>query len=193
MCRRAGVSLCGRKNCASNKRPFAPGAHGNKRRARLTPYGIQLREKQMAKHLYGVQERQFRKYFESASRRKGDTAQMLVRMLELRLDNVVFRMGLATNRFQARQLVSHGHLMVNGKPVNIPSFAVRVGEVVAIREKSKKMKMFNERAEEMKQMQLPAWVTLNVDELSGKVVAEPEGEDLRQIFDSKVIVEFYSR
>ncbi len=193
MCRRAGVSLCGRKKCAALRRPFAPGAHGNARRPRLTPYGIQLREKQMAKHLYGVQEKQFRNYFDKAARKKGNTADILVQMLEMRLDNVVYRLGIAANRFQARQMVGHGHIAVNGKRVDIPSYTVRPGEVVSVYEKSQKSKLFTNRAEDMKNAEAPGWLAFDADAMSGKVVQEPAGEELRQIFDPKVIVEFYSR
>lgn len=193
MCRRAGISLCGRKKCASLRRNFAPGVHGPQRRPRLTPYAVQLREKQNAKHLYGVQERQFRKYFETASRSKGDTAELLVQALEMRLDNVVFRTGLATNRFQARQLVGHGHVTVNGKRVDIPSFRVRPGELIGLSKKMQASKLIQERMEDIKNTQTPSWLALDADQLVGKVVSAPTGEDLRQVFDPKVIVEFYSR
>src|SRR3990167_5315518 len=130
LCRREGVSLCGRENCAFKRRPFPPGAHGpdqSKRKPRLSSYGTQLREKQKAKRLYNVLERQFRKYFEAASRKKGNTATYLVQLLETRLDNVVYRLGFALTRRQARQMVSHGFMTVNGENVNIPSYQVRPG------------------------------------------------------------------
>ncbi len=192
-CRRAGVSLCGRKKCAALRRNFPPGAHGTSRRSRMTPYGIQLREKQMAKHIYAVKETQFYNYFKKASRTRGNTAEMLVRMLEMRLDNAVFRLGFCSNRFQARQMVSHGHFNVNGERVDVPSYQVRVGDIVSVREKSQKSPFFVAAAEQIKNVQLPSWLSLDAGTLSGKIVAEPAGEELRQPFDPKVIVEFYSR
>ncbi|MEK7072852.1 MAG: 30S ribosomal protein S4 [Patescibacteria group bacterium] len=192
-CRRAGVSLCGRKKCAALKRSFPPGAHGPTRRIRLTPYGIQLREKQMAKQIYGVKERQFFNYFKKASRTRGNTAEMLVRMLEMRLDNAVFRLGFCVNRFQARQMVSHGHFDVNGKRVDVPSAQIRTGDVISVRAKMHSSPFFVAAAEQLKNTQLPSWLSLDAGALSGKVVAEPAGEELRQPFDPKIIVEFYSR
>lgn len=192
-CRRAGVSLCGRKKCAALRRSFPPGVHGPARRPRLTPYALQLREKQMAKQIFGVKERQFFNYFKKASKTRGNTAEMLVRLLETRLDNVVFRLGLAVNRHQARQMVSHGHFMVNGTRVDVPSYQVRAGDVVGVRERIRKSPLFANVAEQLKGVQLPSWLALDAAALSGKVVAEPAGEELRQPFDPKVIVEFYSR
>ncbi len=192
-CRRAGVSLCGRKKCAALRRSFPPGAHGPSRRPRLTPFALQLREKQMAKHIFGVNERQFFNYFKKASKTRGNTAEMIVRMLEMRLDNVVFRLGFAANRRQARQMVSHGHFEVNGTRVDVPSAQVRVGDVVSVRERIRKSPLFGDLTERIKDAQLPSWLSLDAAAFSGKVVAEPAGEELRQPFDPKVIVEFYSR
>lgn len=192
-CRRAGVSLCGRKKCAALRRSFPPGAHGPSRRPRLTPFALQLREKQMAKHVFGVNERQFFNYFKKASKTRGNTAEMIVRMLEMRLDNVVFRLGLAANRRQARQMVSHGHFEVNGTRVDVPSAQVRVGDVVSVRARIRTSPLFGDLTERLKDAQLPSWLSLDAAAFSGKVVAEPAGEELRQPFDPKVIVEFYSR
>ena len=192
MCRREGVSICGRDKCALVRRPYPPGAHGPTSRSRLTPYGIQLREKQKAKRVYGTTERQFRRYFDEAAKRKGDTGDMLVQMLETRLDNVVYRLGLAKTRSQARQLVAHGHLDVNGKKVDIPSFRVRPGMTVTAREKVLESPYWKGAIEATEKKELPSWLTRE-GKLGGKVLTAPEGGDLKGPFDPKLIVEFYSR
>jgi len=196
LCRREGVSLCGREKCAQKRRPFAPGQHGHAqegRKPRLSSYGTQLREKQKAKRLYNVMERQFRKYFEAATGKTGNTATYLVELLERRLDNVVYRLGLGTTRRQARQLVSHGFFTVNGKNVDIPSYSIRVGDVIAVKDTKKKKGIFANAAERLAKYESPKWLSLNAASLSGKVATLPEGEDLRQVFDPTLIVEFYSR
>jgi small subunit ribosomal protein S4 len=197
MCRREGVSLCGREKCALKRRAYPPGVHGPaamKGRSRISSYGIQLREKQKAKRLYGILERQFRKYFESASNKKGNTADFLVQTLERRLDNVVYRLGFASTRRQSRQMVGHGFVTVNGKLVNIPSFQVRVGDIVAIKENKRQKGIVKQTSERLaKKAETPKWLSVDTAVLSGKVTGEPEGEDLRQVFDPRLIVEFYSR
>lgn len=197
MCRREGVSLCGREKCAVKRRAFPPGVHGpaaSRGRVRVSTYGLQMREKQKAKRLYGVLERQFRKYFEAASRKKGNTAEFLVQTLETRLDNVVYRLGFANTRRQARQMVSHGFVTVNGGAVNIPSYQVRVGDMVAVKENKREKGLVKQTQERLsKAAETPRWLSLDAAALSGKITAVPEGEDLRQVFDPRLIVEFYSR
>ena len=193
MCRREGVSLCGREKCAVKRRPFPPGAHGPTSRTRPTAYGIQLREKQKAKRLYGINEKQFRRYFDESSKKKGDTGEFLVRTLEMRLDNIVYRLGFAKTRAQARQFVNHGHVEVNGKKVDIPSFAVRSGQTVSLREGSKKSPVFVAVQQTLEKQRPPSWLRIDSATLSGTVLSQPENEDLQQIFDPKMIVEFYSR
>jgi small subunit ribosomal protein S4 len=193
MCRREGVSICGREKCAVKKRPFPPGSHGPTAHGRPTGYGIQLREKQKAKRIYGLTERQFERYFNLASRKKGDTGEFLVAILEQRLDNVVYRLGLAKTRSQARQLVTHGHIKVNGKKVDIPSFAVKAGDQIAVREKSATGALFKNAAESLAKHDLPGWLKLTPESLQGTVLSLPEGNDLKQPFEPKLIVEFYSR
>lgn len=195
ICRREGVSLCGREKCAFKKRPYPPGVHGPKqvRRSKLSGYGVQLREKQKAKRLYNLMEKQFRTYFEKASNSPDDTGQMMIQRLERRLDNVIYRFGFASTRRQARQMVSHGFIQINGKKVNIPSYIVSVGEEIAIRESKKKKALLKETQERLKQHQTPGWLTIDEVALSGKVTSLPEKDDLKTIFDPKLIVEFYSR
>lgn len=195
LCRRVGERLCNSDKCPVIRRPYPPGAHGNKRlRRQLSGYGLQFREKQKAKVIYGLLERQFRRTFEEAKRRPGNTAQALVELLEARLDNVVFRLGLAKNRAQARQLVSHGHITVNGKRVTIPSYRVRPGQLVAAHEKSRALKHFAEFiVPALEKQEVPGWLAVDPKELSGKVLSVPAADEARQNFDPTLVVEFYSR
>jgi len=193
MCRREGVSLCGKERCAAKRRNYVPGVHGPGRRPRLTAYGIQLREKQKAKRLYNVMEKQFRNYYDKAAKNKDNTGVILVRLLEERLDNVVYRLGLGKTRRQARQLVNHGFFLVNGKKVDIPSYQVKVGDEIAIRDNKQSKKIFQELNDHLAKQTPPGWLHLDVATQSGKVTSHPEGDDLKQIFDPKIIVEFYSR
>ncbi len=194
MCRREGVSLCGKEKCAFKRRPFPPGVHGpTAGKSRLSGYGIQLREKQKAKRLYNIMETQFRNYFAAATKKQGDTGIFMIQMLETRLDNVVYRLGLAKTRRQSRQMVSHGFVEVNGKKVDIPSYHCKVGEVVSVRESKQKKGLLSDIAARLQAVQLPAWLTLDAAKLSGKIISIPEGEDLKTVFDPKLIVEFYSR
>lgn len=192
--RRLGITLGKDKWVA--RRPYAPGVHGPaqmKRKPRQSGYALQLQEKQRAKALYGMRERQFRKYFEQAKKKKGNTATYLVELLERRLDNVVYRLGLASTRRQSRQVVTHCFVEVNGKTTNVPSYQVRPGDIIAIREIKKKKGIVTQISAQIAKRELPKWLTIDTSALSGKVTTVPEGEDLRQIFDPTLIVEFYSR
>ncbi|MGI6684239.1 MAG: 30S ribosomal protein S4 [Bacillota bacterium] len=198
LCRREGAKLylkgdrCYSDKCAIARRAYAPGQHGQSRK-KVSEYGIQLREKQKARRIYGVLEKQFRNYFEKAERQKGVTGENLLRLLELRLDNVVYRLGFANSRIEARQLVRHGHFTVNGRRVNIPSFMVRVGEQVGISEASRKSPKFEEISELAAHKTVPAWLEMDKDALVGKVVALPEREDIDVPIQEHLIVELYSR
>lgn len=196
LCRREGVKLylkgdrCYSEKCAVTKRATVPGQHGQRRR-KLTNYGMQLREKQKAKRIYGVLEAQFRKYYAEADRRKGITGENLLKILELRLDNVVFRLGLASSRIEARQLVRHGHFTVDGKKVDIPSYEVKVGDVVALKEKSKASAKFKAIGEVA--TNVPKWLTVDMDKMEGTVVAVPQREDIDIPVNETLIVELYSK
>ena len=196
MSRRDGVALSTSDKVLKvmQRRAYVPGQHGSPkaRPARLSVFALQLREKQKAKRLYGVLEKQFRNYFEKANRMPGNTAENLPRLLEQRLDNVVFRLGFAKTRPQARQMVAHALFTVNGKKVNIPSYQVRVDEVIAIRGNKIEKGVFTDLAERQKNHTVPSWLTLN-GQTEGKVVSIPAGEDLKEVYDPKLIVEFYSR
>ncbi|MFO7152562.1 MAG: 30S ribosomal protein S4 [Bacillota bacterium] len=198
LCRREGVKLylkgerCYGPKCAIDRRGYAPGQHGQMRR-KLSEYGIQLREKQKAKRIYGVLEQQFKIYFEEASRQKGVTGENLLRLLECRLDNVVYRLGFAKSRAQARQLVRHGHFEVNGKKVDIPSYQVKPGNVIAVREKSRSLEIFKEMAELGKGRVVPEWLSVNYDTLTGEVLRYPNREDIDVPIQEQLIVELYSK
>ncbi len=192
--RRLGITL-GKEKYVS-RRPYVPGVHGpaqSKRKPRQSGYALQLQEKQRAKAVYGIRERQFRKYFEQAKKKPGNTATYLVELLERRLDNVVYRLGLASTRRQARQIVTHGFMSVNGVAVDVPSYQVRPGDIVAVRETKKKKGLISQMAAEVQKRERPKWLVVDAKELSGKVTSVPEGDDLRQMFDPTLIVEFYSR
>jgi small subunit ribosomal protein S4 len=196
LCRREGVKLylkgdrCYSDKCAIVRRAYAPGQHGQSRK-KLTNYGIQLREKQKARRIYGVLEGQFRKYYEVADRKKGITGESLLFLLETRLDNIVFRMGLAASRKEARQLVRHNHFNVNGEKVNIPSYHVSVGDVIAVKEKSRGSEKFKAIAEVA--TNVPKWLTIDKDKLEGQVVALPQREDIDIPVNETLIVELYSK
>ena len=197
LCRREGMKLflkgerCFKPSCAIEKRNYIPGEHGRDRRAKIVGYGLQLREKQKVKRMYGILERQFHIYFEKAVRQKGVTGENLLSQLERRLDNTVLRLGLAASHAQARQLVRHGHIRVNSKKVNVPSFLVRVGDEISIREKSQKNVQILSALEVNRG--LPAWLELNVHALSGKVLALPKREDVSLPIEEHMIVELYSK
>ena len=194
--RREGIALSdGSKHAkALARRPFAPGVHGPDSRARITDYGKQLREKQKAKRIYGLNERQFSNLFEEVSKKQGNTAEMLVQTLEARLDNVVFRAGFVKTRPAARQAVSHAHIDVNGKKLNIPSYRVRIGDVVSVRENKKAKGNWGAAATEAAaKKDMPSWLAREAKDLAVKVTGKPQGTELQQAFDTTKIVEFYSR
>ncbi|RMD50573.1 30S ribosomal protein S4 [Candidatus Parcubacteria bacterium] len=200
MSRREGVALSTGAKVLKviQRRPYAPGMHGSPqaskgKRKRLSVYGMQLREKQKAKRIYGIMERQFRNYFKKATRMSGNTAENLSVLLETRLDNVIYRLGFAKTRPQARQMVSHAMFSVNGQKVNIPSYKVRVDDVIAVRENKKNKKIFSDFKERIAGYKTPGWLYLDAANMSGKVVSMPAGEDLKEVYDPKMIVEFYSR
>ncbi|MDO4656684.1 30S ribosomal protein S4 [Kingella sp. (in: b-proteobacteria)] len=174
------------------KMESAPGQHGAKK-PRLSGYGLQLREKQKIRRIYGVLERQFRRYFAEADRRKGSTGELLLQLLESRLDNVVYRMGFASTRAEARQLVSHKALMVNGQVVNIPSFQVKAGDVVSIREKAKKQVRIQEAMNLATQIGLPSWISVDATKLEGTFKNVPDRAELYSDINEQLVVEFYSK
>ncbi len=198
LCRREGTKLflrgdrCYTDKCAYERRPYAPGQHG-RRRKKSSDYEIQLREKQKVKRLYGVLEAQFRRYFQIAEAKKGVTGTNLLRILELRLDNVVYRLGFAQSRNQARQLVKHGHFLVNGRKVDIPSFQVRVGDEIVVKEKSRNLAIIQESQEAIARRAVPGWLELNAQEYKGVVKALPEREDITFPINENLIVELYSK
>lgn len=200
LCRREGKKLflkgdrCYTSKCAITRRGTPPGQHGQNGYPRLTGYGQQLREKQKVKRLYGVLERQFRKYFEAAAKNKGNTEQVLFQTLERRLDNVVYRLGLAKSRAQARQLIAHGHITVNGTVVNIPSYQVRVGEVLAVKQGDEALTIFSKIAEQVKAVEPQPWLNYDLQANQAKVVDLPTPPQTgKGEYDLKLIVEFYSR
>ncbi|MBI2485137.1 30S ribosomal protein S4 [Candidatus Uhrbacteria bacterium] len=195
MSRREGVALDDNPKNAARRRPGGPGQHGavQARPKRSSGYGIQLREKQKAKRQYGILERQFRNYFEKATRKKGNTSEYLVQALEMRLDNVIYRLGFGLSRRHARQLVNHGFFMVNGKKVDIPSYHTGVGDTVTIKENKRQKPVFSTLSERLAKQKTPSWLHVDPASTTGKVTSIPAGEDLKQIFDPTLIVEFYSR
>jgi small subunit ribosomal protein S4 len=186
-------SKCFSDKCPIEKRNFAPGQHGKDRKSKIVGYGLQLREKQKAKRIYFTLEGQFRNYFEKAARTRGVTGEMLLQQLERRLDNVVFRLGFAQSRRQARQLVRHGHVSVNGRKVNIPSYQVSVGEEVSIRESSKKLTVLEMAKEYASHGTMPNWLEVNRDAYTAKVLALPKREDIQLPVNEQLIVELYSK
>jgi small subunit ribosomal protein S4 len=184
---------CYTEKCAIEKRNFAPGQHGKTRKAKLAGYGIQLREKQKVKRIYGVLEDQFRQYFEQAERMRGITGETLLQLLERRLDNVAYRLGLATSRPQARQLVRHGHLTVNGRKVNIPSFSVKPGDMVALRASSQKAPAVVHALEEVKGRGVPEWLSFDPNAFAAKISSIPTREQINLPVQEQLIVELYSK
>lgn len=198
-CRRENVKLflkgdrCYTDKCAVERRNYAPGQHGQ-RRSKLSDYGIQLREKQKAKRAYGLQEKQFRLYFEKADRMKGVTGENLLLLLERRLDSIIYRLGFAASRSQARTLVRHGHFQVNGQKVNIPSYLVRPADVVSLREKSQQITCINESLDSVMRRGVPSWVELERDAFKGTIKTLPvRGELTTPEFQEQLIVELYSK
>ena len=198
LCRREGCKLflkgekCYGSKCAIDQRPTPPGEHGQARQRKQSEYGMQLREKQKAKRAYGVLENQFHHYFEEAERQKGIAGENLLIMLERRLDNVVYRLGFGTSRAQARQIVRHGHIRVNGKKVDIPSYLVKAGDVISIREKSAESDHFKALREGTGRV-VPQWLTIDAQNLKATVAAMPKREDIDLTIQENLIVELYSR
>ena len=198
LCRREGMKLflkgdrCYTDKCAVSRRSYAPGQHGQGRK-KLSEYGLQLREKQKAKRYYGVLESQFAKYYEMASNKAGVTGENLLQILERRLDNVIYRLGFAVSRAEARQLVSHGHFTVNGKRVNIPSFLVKPGDVIAIADKSKNTAKIKAVLENTAGKTIPKWLELDGDNAKAKVIALAERDDIDLQIEETLIVELYSK
>jgi len=199
LCRRAGMKLflkgtrCSSDKCAMERRAYAPGEHGKSRRVKETNYGTQLREKQKARRMYGVLERQFRNYFEKASRAKGVTGEVLLQMLERRLDNVVYRLGFAANRAQARQLVRHRHFHVNGRKVDVPSFLLRVGDTIQVRDKSRKLIVIQGSLDSRKGQSSPEWLEVSAETMSGRVLNIPARDSITSPINEQLIVELYSK
>lgn len=197
LCRREGQKLmlkgerCKTEKCAYERRPFPPGVRASRRRKSSSEYNLQLREKQKIRRLYGVLERQFRLYFDRASHLKGVTGENLLRILELRLDNVVYRMGFAPSRKSARQLVLHNHFLVNGKKVNIPSFHVRTSDVIQVKEKSKNLEIIHTGLKTMKETS--EWLSVDKVKLSGTVLREPERTSMPMDVNEQLVVELYSK
>lgn len=190
--RRSGTRLFPKDEKIFTKRNYPPGMHTQKKR-RQSGYGVRLMEKQKAKWMYGVLERQFRRYYEKAAKKTGETGLLLFRYLETRLDNVVYRLGFAQTRPQARQLVTHGFFAVNGKKVDIPSYEVRIGDTVAVRESKKSGKFINSQKAALAKFKPPEWLKLEPDQLSGKVLSLPTPENTESILNTQFIIEHYSR
>ncbi|MGH9382335.1 MAG: 30S ribosomal protein S4 [Thermoanaerobaculia bacterium] len=199
LCRRERMKLflkgdrCFKEKCAIERRGYPPGQHGQRRGRRMQGYGIQLREKQKVKRIYGVLESQFRTYFKEADRRKGITGENLLVMLERRLDNVVFALGFASSRAQARQLVRHGHIQVDGRKTTIPSYQVRQDQTVSVKEKSRKNDFIRQSLDTVRGRGVPAWLELDADNYTGRVVALPTREDIKLPIEEQLIVELYSK
>jgi small subunit ribosomal protein S4 len=199
LCRREGTKLflkgqrCLTEKCAIEKRNFPPGQHGKARRPKIVGYGLQLREKQKVRRLYGILENQFRHYFEKAASSKGVTGETLLMILERRLDNVVYRLGLATSRAEARQLVRHGHILVAGRKVNIPSYQVSAGQEIAVRESSRQMAAIQRALDLTSSRAVPPWLEFNREAMQGKVISLPKREDVNFPIQEQMIVELYSK
>lgn len=198
ICRREGLKLflkgtrCYTRKCSFERRATPPGMNTVRRR-KVSEFGLQLREKQKVRKSYSVMERQFRNYFEKAEQTKGMTGENLLRMLEMRLDNVVYRMGLARSRPEARQLVAHGHFAVNGRATNIPSFHTSVGDRIEVRESRRNREFFNTARETMRSARVPEWLTTDAERLAATVASEPLREQMPLEFNEQLVVEFYSR
>jgi small subunit ribosomal protein S4 len=199
LCRREGIKLflkgnrCVSEKCSFDKRAYSPGQHGQGKRIKLSDYGMQLREKQKVKRIYGILERQFRFYFKKAERQKGITGEMLLQFLERRLDNVVFRACLASSRAEARQTVKHNFITVNGQKVNIPSYLVKKGDLIQIRAKPEQLKRMSEELKKNKDRGIPEWIKLNEDQLSANITRMPERKEVGFPIQEQLIVELYSK
>ena len=199
LCRREGMKLflkgerCYTEKCAIEKRNLPPGQHGKLRKAKLVGYGLQLREKQKVKRIYGVLENQFRRYFEMADRQRGITGETLLQLLERRFDNVIYRLGLATSRAQARQLVRHGHFLVNGRKVDVPSYSLKAGDVVTVGGTSAQNVAIQHAMEEVKGRGIPEWLTFDAGQMTGRVSSLPTREQINLPVQEQLIVELYSK
>ena len=199
LCRREGIKLflkgskCFSDKCPIEKRNYAPGQHGKDKKTKVVGYGLQLREKQKAKRIYFTQEGQFRNYFETAAKSKGVTGAKLLEQLERRLDNVTYRLGFAISRRQARQIVRHGHIQVNGRKVNIPSYQVNAGDEIALRDGAKKMTIVEQATQFAASNPIPAWLEVNYENLSGRVLTLPKRKDVALPINEQLIVELYSK
>jgi small subunit ribosomal protein S4 len=199
LCRREGTKLflkgtkCTSDRCPIEKRNFPPGQHGKDRKAKIVGYGLQLHEKQKAKRMYFTLESQFREYYEKASRNPGITGELLIQQLERRLDNVAYRLGFAISRRQARQLVRHGHVQVNGRKVNIPSYQVNAGDEVALRDHAKKLAIVEQASQFAAANPLPTWLEVSFENLSGRVLTLPKRKDVNLPINEQLIVELYSK
>lgn len=198
-CRREGVKLylkgdkCYSRKCPAEKRAFPPGQHGHNMQRKLSDYGMQLREKQKMRRIYGVLERQFRNYMKESIRRPGVTGDTLLQLLELRLDNVVYRLGLSSSRAQARQFVGHYHILVNGKRVNIPSYQLKIGDVIDVKDDSKKIVPLVAAVKGSTGRAMPAWLKFDADSFHGEVLSLPLRDEIDTDVQESLIVEFYSR
>ena len=198
LCRREGEKLylkgarCYSEKCSFDRRPYAPGDNGQGRR-KVSEYGLQLREKQKVRRMYGIMEKQFRNYFEEAEMQGGVTGENFLRLLERRLDNVVYRMGFASSRSEARQFVLHGHIKVNGRKVNIPSYRVDESDVISVKDSSRKLQRFKDIFEFNAEITPPSWLSVDLEKAEGTVVSMPEREDIDHPIEEHLIVEFYSR
>ncbi len=199
LCRRENLKLflkgdrCYSDKCSFERRPYAPGQHGQRRGGKISDYRLQLREKQKVRRIYGVLEKQFRRYYSLAEKRKGITGTNLLIMLERRLDNLVYRMGFASSRRQARQLVSHGHFTVNNRKVDIPSYLVNVGDVIQVREKSRNLKVIQEAMETVVRRGIPEWIEVDKESFKGVLKELPKREDITMPIQEQLIVELYSK
>ncbi len=199
LCRREGDKLmlkgerCSTAKCAIVKRNYPPGLHGPKGRARQSGYNMQLREKQKAKRIYNLMEKQFALSFAKAIKQKGEAGENLMKILETRLDNVVYRLGFASSRAEGRFLTNHGHFTVNGKKVNIPSFNVKTGDIIKIKQSSRNSKKFSNLGERLKKVEIPGWLNMDIKDLSAKVLHQPSKENFESNINSQMIVEFYSK
>jgi small subunit ribosomal protein S4 len=200
LCRREGEKLflkgtkCQTEKCPISRRNYAPGQHGqSKMKHKLSNYGLQLREKQKVKRMYGVLERQFRRYFNIASKTKGVTGKFLLQLLERRIDNVIFRIGLAASRSESRQIVRHNFIYVNSKRVNIPSYLINTGDTIQLKTKERSLRMVKENLELTKEREVPGWLQFNPEKLEAKVLRLPDKEDIQQPIQEQLIVELYSK
>jgi small subunit ribosomal protein S4 len=199
LCRREGIRLylkgerCYTEKCAIERRGYVPGEHGKDRRQKETPYGMQLREKQKARRIYGILERQFRNYFKKAERKKGVTGEILLQMLETRLDNIVYRLGIAPSRQAARMLVRHGHIIVNGRSVGIPSYAIRLGDTIAVREKSRGKEYIKQTVENRRRTEMQPWLDFDEKKMEGRLNQVPARDAIPVPIQEQLIVELYSK